>query len=158
MSNKDFSSVAGSSIITSTSGSMSGIIDYLHSGDGEQVEFKSRIVARYMAGTNTMVFAEMTMPGFDNGYRVYIILPGSEPATGSYTVGSGGIDVNVDIVDHGHLQAKSGTLILQNHTPIRKLTGAIVFETIPHDAKCYRVQMVFDIYGPAAGSELDKSN
>ncbi|MHC8314393.1 hypothetical protein [Pseudomonas sp. LB3P31] len=125
-------------------GSMTGTITYLH--DSQVVEFSAHQVIRSVVGGYTQVFAQMSVPGPDNAYRIYLRFPGNEPTSGTYAIGSADIAVFVDIAnDGGHHAANSGHVLLQNHIPTRTLIGSADFKTIPRGNIEYEIQVVFEI-------------
>lgn len=150
MKNNDSSSPAESSVTNAASGSMTGTITYLH--NSQVIEFNSNTVSRFMVGPNTQIYAAMSLPGPDRAYRIYLTFPGSEPVSGTYNVGSANLSVFVDIVDHAHLAAESGQIVLRNHTPIRRLTGSANFKTQSLDNMQYEITVEFDITDTVASS------
>jgi hypothetical protein len=150
MSNNDQPNLREPSVTPAAVGSMTGTIKFLHNQTA--FLFNTNRVFRGVSSGETHLYAEHILPGADRAYRIFLYVPGNEPTSTTYTIGSTNVRAFVDIVDHAHLTAESGEIVIQNHTPIRRLTGSTKYKTAPYENMQYEVEVVFDISDSVTGS------
>lgn len=136
-------------VTDNASGNMTGTITFLHNGTVDN--FQSFRVIRNLLSEMTYLIGVVAQPG--KAYEIILVVPGDEPLTGTYTIGSNKVTAYLNVGESPQLIAVSGQIEIQNQTPIGKITGSAKFVTQVYNEMHYAVDANFDISRTAAGAE-----
>jgi len=130
------------------SGTMTGTIKFLH--DSTVHNFQSFRVLRDVYSGMTHLVGVMRQPA---DYEIVLLVPGDEPPTGTYLIGSNNVTAYLFVGPSPNFIALSGEIVIQNQTQTGRITGSAKFKTHQHNNLHYEVEVIFDISRTAAGAE-----